>query len=176
ESVKEGKELFKLADLSSMWLDLSISPEYAALVQRGQVVKVRFDGSNMSSLEAVITWVDSAIDSRNRMLKARAVIENTDGRIRQGMFGYGDITISERGQALLLPQEAVQYHENRPYVFVKEGADLYKLRHVRLGHMLNDQVAIVEGISPEEEVVTAGAFIAMSEFLKSRLGAGCVDD
>ena len=177
EAVSEGKALFKVTDLSTLWLDLSVSPEYADSVQVGQILTARLDGGAKDiKYTGVITWVDSAIDPRNRMLKARAEIQNPDGVIRQGMFGHAELVLTGAGNAVLLPRDAIQHHEGRPYVFVKEAPDLYALRHVSLGQSGNDTVAVTEGLGANELVVTEGAFIAMSEFLKSRLGAGCVDD
>ena len=176
-SESEGKALFKVTDLSTLWLDLSVSPEYADSVQVGQILTARFDGgANDIEYPGVITWVDSAIDPRNRMLKARAEIQNPHRTIRQGMFGHAELVLTGAGNAVLLPRDAIQHHEGRPYVFVKEAPDLYALRHVSLGQSGNDTVAVTEGLGADELVVTEGAFIAMSEFLKSRLGAGCVDD
>ena len=177
EAVYEGKALFKVTDLSTLWLDISLSPEHADSVEVGQILTARFDG-DVRDIEytGVITWVDSAIDPRNRMLKARAEIQNPDGAIRQGMFGHAELALTWTGKAVLLPRDAIQHHEGRPYVFVKEAPDLYALRHVSLGQSGNDTVAVIEGLGADELVVTEGAFIAMSEFLKSRLGAGCVDD
>lgn len=177
EAVSEGKALFKVTDLSTLWLDLSVSPEHADSVQVGQIVTARFDGGPEGvEYTGVVTWVDAAIDTRNRMLKARAEIKNPQGTIRQGMFGHAELALTSSGNAVLLPSDAIQHHEGRPYVFVKEAPDLYALRHVRLGQSGGDTIAVTEGLSPDELVVTEGAFIAMSEFLKSRLGAGCVDD
>ena len=177
ESVSEGKALFKVTDLSTLWLDLSVSPEHADSVQVGQILTARLDGGAKDiEYTGVITWVDSAIDPRNRMLKARAEIQNPHGAIRQGMFGHAELALTVAGNAIFLPSDAIQHYEGRPYVFVKEAADLYALRHVSLGQSGGDTVAVTEGLGADELVVTEGAFIAMSEFLKSRLGAGCVDD
>ena len=176
-SESEGKALFKVTDLSTLWLDLSVSPEHADSVKVGQLLTARLDGGAKDiEYTGVITWVDSAIDPRNRMLKARAEIRNPNGAIRQGMFGHAELSLTGAGNAVLLPSDAIQHHEGRPYVFVKEAADLYALRHVSLGQSGGDTVAVTEGLGADELVVTEGAFIAMSEFLKSRLGAGCVDD
>ena len=63
-------------------------------------------------------------------------------------------------------------------MFVKLEDDLYSLRRVALveGTPAGEYVAVLSGLAPNEPVVDEGAFTVMSEFLKSRLGAGCVDD
>jgi hypothetical protein len=59
---------------------------------------------------------------------------------------------------------------------VKDSADLFALRRVNLGNSMDGDVQVLEGLDSKDSVVTDGSFIVMSEFLKSRLGAGCVDD
>ena len=76
-----------------------------------------------------------------------------------------------------MPRESVQNYESHPYVFVKLEDDLYSLRRVEtIDDSFSDRVAVVSGLLPNEQVVSTGAFTVMSEFLKSRLGAGCTDD
>jgi cobalt-zinc-cadmium efflux system membrane fusion protein len=69
----------------------------------------------------------------------------------------------------------VQRHENAPFVFVRNSDDLYSLRRVAVGSTRGDSVEVIAGLDQSDEVVTTGSFIVMSEFLKSRLGAGCAD-
>ncbi|MDA0746957.1 MAG: efflux RND transporter periplasmic adaptor subunit, partial [bacterium] len=58
---------------------------------------------------------------------------------------------------------------------VRQAADLYALRRVSLGDASGNTVEILAGLNPDEAVVTGSGFLVMSEFLKSRLGAGCAD-
>lgn len=174
EVVEPGDELFSLANLSTMWLSLSVPAGQADLLDRGQAVEATFGDLET---RGQLTWVNTAIDERSRMLKARAEADNTSGRLRAGMFGDARILLPARGDAVEVPREAVQHFEGRPYVFVKLEDDLYSLRRVELSASARgDYVAVLAGLEPSEPVVAVGAFTVMSEFLKSRLGAGCVDD
>ena len=92
------------------------------------------------------------------------------------MFGEADIAVGSASRALRVPKSAVQRFERQPYVFVKLEDDLSALRRVALGHKSDTAFDIVAGIQPQDQVVVAGTFTVMSEYLKSRLGAGCVDD
>ena len=71
---------------------------------------------------------------------------------------------------------SVQRHEGNDFVFVRDESDLFALRRVALGNALAGNVEVLLGLNSTDSVVTEGSFIVMSEFLKSRLGAGCVDD
>lgn len=176
EAVEPGKALFTLADLSTMWLSLSIPAAGAQLLQSGLAVEATMSGVSGLSARGELTWVNSAIDERSRMVRARAVVPNGDRRLKAGMFGEAQVLLSSSGPVLNVPAEAVQYFENQPYVFVKHAEDLYGLRRVVVARSTDNVFAVTAGLLPNEPVIFEGAFTAMSEFLKSRLGAGCVDD
>ncbi len=78
-------------------------------------------------------------------------------------------------RAVIVPASAIQCLEKRNFVFVKVADDLYEARPVRLGAKPNGNIAIAEGLRPDEPVVVEGGFIAKSQLLISKLGAGCVD-
>jgi cobalt-zinc-cadmium efflux system membrane fusion protein len=177
ETVEPGDALFTLVDLSSMWLSLSVPGSTSSALAPGLVVEAVLDGSPAVAVAGQLTWVDSSIDKRSRLLRARAVVPNVDRRLKAGMFGEATVLTAPRADALSLPGAAVQRFEGNTYVFVKHMDDLYGLRRVELGPSLGDDiVAVTAGLQADEIVIVDGAFTAMSEFLKSRLGAGCVDD
>ena len=103
-------------------------------------------------------------------------VDNTDHVLRNNMFGEVRILLGSGVSALSIPKRAVQRFEQKPFVFVKLDEDLFELRRVALGNATRNRVQIVKGLAPDESVVVSGSFTMMSEFLKSRLGAGCVDD
>ena len=179
EAAAPGNDLLTLANLETMWLTLSVPGDRASVVERGSVVEATFDALAAANVRGSITWVNTSIDVRTRMLKARAVVDNSGGALKSGMFGTAQVRVGEPGAAVTVPQEAIQRYEQRPYVFVKVEDDLYSLRRVDLAQSDSASgafVAVLAGLTPNEPVVSEGAFTVMSEFLKSRLGAGCVDD
>lgn len=174
EAVGAGHSLFTLAELSRFWVELSVPPNHLATIRPGQTVEATFADLGEEPFTGRIVWIDSSIDPQSRMVRARAVVE-PDGRpMTAGLFGKANIVIGDRQPGTLLPREAVQRHEGKDFVFVREADDLYALRRVELGAQSNGQVEVLRGLSADESVVVTGSFIAMSEFLKFRLGAGCV--
>jgi membrane fusion protein, heavy metal efflux system len=178
EAVSPGDSLLTLANLETMWLSLSVPADRAHLVEAGQQVSASFDGHPGLSPVGELTWVNMAIDERTRMLRARAVVDNSARALKAGLFGDAQVMVAGAGEATAVPRAAIQRYEGEPYVFVKLEDDLYSLRRVALseGTPAGEYVAILSGLAPDEPVVVEGAFTVMSEFLKSRLGAGCVDD
>jgi len=109
------------------------------------------------------------------MVKARALVTDDAGRLKTGLFGKARVVIGDSRPATEVPREAVQRHEGGTYVFVQDEADLFSIRRVALGQTNGQSVEVLSGLSTADAVVTEGGFVVMSEFLKSRLGAGCAD-
>jgi len=177
EEARPGQRLFSLADLGSMWLSLSIPADQVGLIRKGLAVEATFRGLSGEVARGRITWVNTSIDERSRMLRARAVVSNADRKLSAGMFGDARVFVADAQAAVDVPKEAIQRFENKPYVFVKLEDDLYSLRRVAtVERPSKSTVAVIAGLRAHEPVVVVGGFTVMSEFLKSRLGAGCVDD
>jgi membrane fusion protein, heavy metal efflux system len=176
EAVEPGEKLFILANLSSMWLELAVPENEIARVHTGHVVEATFSGLPEEMIQGKLVWIDSRVDERTRLVRARALVPNPDVRLRNGMFGRVKVVLDKPVSMLRLPSSALQRFLGQPYVFVKEDADLFGLRRVTVGARDADTVEILAGIVATEDIVVSGGFIMKSEFLKSRLGAGCVDD
>ena len=177
EAVQPGQSLFSLADLGSMWLSLSIPADQAGLIRKGLAVEATFRGLSGEPTRGEIAWVNTSIDEKSRMLRARAVVSNAGRKLSAGMFGDARVFVADAQASVDVPKQAIQRFENQPYVFVKLEDDLYSLRRVAtVDRPSEDTVAVIAGLRADEPVVAVGGFTVMSEFLKSRLGAGCVDD
>ena len=175
EAVAVGDALFTLADLSTRWLTLSIPADALQRIEIGQGIEATFPDLPGEVFEARISWVDTSIDSRSRLVHARAIVPRASPALKNGLYGEARILLAAPRTAALLPRDAVQRHEGSDFVFVREEPDLFALRRVELGGTLGDRVEIVAGLRDQDAVVMDGSFVVMSEFLKSRLGAGCAD-
>ncbi len=176
EAVESGHALFKIANLSSMWLELSIPEHEVSLVSVGQSVVASFDAQPGLQATGRVTWIGSSIDEQSRMVEGRAVVTNPDRLLRHGMFGHARIRTERTFQGIYVPADAVQQIDDDEFVFVRLAEDLFELRRVILGNAVGAKVEIAAGLDQEDEIVVTHSFIVKSEFLKSRLGAGCVDD
>jgi len=176
QAVTSGEALFILADLSTRWLILSIPSDRLTEVQVGQYVEARFNELPGETSMGKIIWIDTAVDTRTRLVRARVLATKGVHHIKAGMFGEATIMSQSKRPSLTVPRDAVQHHEHQPFVFIRQESDLFALRRVTLGATTENNVEILMGLQPDDAIVTAASFIVMSEFLKSRLGAGCVDD
>jgi cobalt-zinc-cadmium efflux system membrane fusion protein len=178
ETVEPGKVAFKIADLSTMWLELSIPEDRIGQVSVGNSVEATFDVLPETRIQGELTWVSAGIDEQTRMLKGRAVVSNPDMRLKHGMFGRVRIDSKHLAKGLYVPVESVHHFgpDRSEYVFTKVTDDLFEIRRVEMGAKNRAYVEILKGLVPEDLVVSAHSFTVKSEFLKARLGAGCVDE
>jgi len=159
-----------------MWLDLSIPEDEVSLISVGQPLVATFDAQSGLEVSGQLTWIGSSVDEESRMVKGRAVVPNPDRLMRHGMFGQVHLSTGNASNDLYVPVGAVQYIDGFPFFFFFLANDLFELRRVVLGGRGDAGVAIVAGLDPEDEIVVTHSFTLKSEFLKSRLGAGCVDE
>ncbi len=133
EAVDTGRSVFTVADLSSRWLVLSVPSRYLAQLSKGQTVAAVFDELPGLEVQGEITWIDSAIDARSRMIKSRALVTQDADRIKTGLYGKVQVVIGDAAPATIVPRDAVQRHEGNSFVFVRNEADLFSLAPCRLG-------------------------------------------
>ncbi len=177
EAVERGAALFTVADLSSMWIELSLPQTLMYAVRVGDTVQARFEALPGEPIEARVDWVAPSLEEDSRTLRARAVAANAAGLLKQGMYGEISTGAGAAGQtALQLPSDAVHYYDGLPFVFVRVEDDLFDVRRVVAGASRDSRIEILDGLRADDRVVTGRSHVLKSEFLKSRLGAGCVDD
>jgi cobalt-zinc-cadmium efflux system membrane fusion protein len=177
EAVDTNKALFEIADLSQMWVELSVPEEHAALIQTGTPIKVSVRASQDLAIDGRITWVSPVVDEKTRMVRARATLPNDQGLLRHGMFADVTAIIETHPDSVRLPSSAVHRIDNLPFVFVRTEPDLFAARRVGVGDRLpSDEFVVHDGVDSEDAVVLRGGFVIKSALLASRLGAGCTDD
>ena len=173
--VETGKALFTLADATALWAMVNIPESQLSRVQIGQKVQLTVDSLPGQTFAGALTWLSAKVDERTRMARGRVEVANAEGRLKAQMFARARILTSNSDRAVIVPQSALQNVSGTTVVFVKTSEDIFEARPVQLGAKRNSQVEIVSGLKPNEPVVVAGSFTLKSQFLISRLGAGCVD-
>ena len=170
-----GKPLFTLADTDMIWAMVNIPESELSRVQVGQMVDLAVGSLPNQTFTGKLTWLASQVDDRTRMARGRVEVDNTGRRLKAHMFAQARIVTSSSASAVVVPHSAVQNVTGTSVVFVRSAADLFEARPVRIGAKRNGHVEITAGLNPDEPVAVAGTFALKSQFLISRLGAGCVD-
>jgi membrane fusion protein, heavy metal efflux system len=175
EAASPGAPLFTVANLDSLWVELSVPESRTYQLQVDAPVQVRFDGLPGMIFAGRIFQVSAVVDERTRTLKALAEVKNPGHRLKVGMFGSTRLVEKTEAKVLAVPAGALQAIDNLHYVFVSQGPDLFELRRVKSGVKENGIVTILAGLSPNDQVVASQGFALKSEVLKARLGASCAD-
>ncbi len=173
--VEAGRPLFTVADRSVMWAMLNIPEAALGRVKVGQEVELRVESLAGKTFTGKLTWIAAEVDEKSRMARARAEVTNADGELKAKMFARARILIPGAEGAVVVPASAIYALEGKPFVFVKLAGDLFEARAVATGVKYDGQLEVVEGLKPEEVVVVNHGFAIKSQWLSSRMGAGCAD-
>ncbi|MCB1232670.1 MAG: efflux RND transporter periplasmic adaptor subunit [Verrucomicrobiae bacterium] len=178
ERVEPGDPIVVLADLSSMWIELSIPVREATKLAPGMMVKAQFAELPETVISGQLVWIATAVDEKTRRIQARALVVDPPASLRKGLYGNAHIQIGEGKSSLAVPTGSIQTIDGIPFVFVQKEPALFAATRVQLapGSPSDHLTAIEGGLAPGDQIVSQGSYILRSEFLKSLLGAGCVDD
>ncbi|MES3041659.1 MAG: efflux RND transporter periplasmic adaptor subunit [Pseudomonadota bacterium] len=163
ETVTSDKPLFRLADLSTLWIDLAVPVSDLVKVRAGQTVMVS-DKAGMSA-EGRVIFVQPELDEASRSGSVRVQIANSQGLWRSGQFVQAQIQVGVASQALSIPLSAIQTIENEPTIFVAEQDGL-KPRTVVLGRRSGDRQEIISGLKRGERYVTGNVFVLKADLKK----------
>lgn len=162
--VTNGKELFLIADLSTVWAKYHIFPRDVPFIKKGQKVDIHtLDEKTRQSAE--ISMLFPTTDALSQTVIAIADLPNENGVWRPGMTIEGDIEIGEKQASIAVPHTAIQFMEEQQVVFVKEG-NSYEPRPIKVGMKGVDTVEITSGLKTGETYVSAGSFVIKADILK----------
>ena len=164
EYVSEQKPAFVIADLSTVWLDFSVYRRDLGRVRVGdQIVIDPADGG--LKIEAKISYVSPVGSSETQSALARAVVPNTEQRLRPGLFATGQLTLSAKKVAVAVKSSALQILENRTVVFVRDG-EKFEARDVEIGERDPDFVEVTFGVLEGDLYAAKNSFIVKAELAK----------
>lgn len=168
EFVRDDEDIFVMADLSTVWVQISIYAKYLPLVKPG--LHVRFTAQGIEeSASGVIDYVGPIVGEATRTGLARVVLKNPKGLWQPGLFVAARVAREEVPVELAVPDDAIQTVEGRTVVFVREGNE-FEVREVELGRSDGRMVEILAGLLPGDEYVSANSFLFKAEFGKSEAG------
>jgi len=171
ESVGPDRQLFQIADLSSVWVVADVFerhlPALAGL--EGKAVAVRSEMLPGPATGATVFFTGETVEEATRTVRVRAVAENPDRRLKPGLFVEVELPGLASGPVVQVPEAAVVDHEGESFVFVREGEETFRRRDVTLGRRADGKVEIASGLKPGEPVVVGGAFALKSKLLADLL-------
>lgn len=153
--VVPGTSLVNLEAIDTLKVDFKIPEIYLKQVNKGQTIYLKLDGFTGTTFEGKLSAIDPALDARLHSLTARGVLDNPNNVLRPGLFAQIELVIDHRDNALLVPESAIQYAQQGPFVY-KVEEDTAHLVNVKTGIRQSAWVEIIDGISAEDQIVTSG--------------------
>lgn len=171
EVVETTEKLFMIADLSEVWVLANIPEKDISFVHSihasgGSQAEVRINAYPKEVFKGTIAYVGDVLDPVTRTMQIRLELPNLDGRLKPEMFATIRLFSETQTDRLAVPEAALQRDQGRTYVFVQRSANEYELRDVHVGDSNGTLISILDGLNEGEPVVTHGAFVLKSEFLK----------
>jgi cobalt-zinc-cadmium efflux system membrane fusion protein len=170
EAVSREQEIFVIADLSSVWVDLAVYQRDLQSVAIGQSVNISA-GGEQTGTHGVIDYVSPVIDEATRTASARVVLANRDGRWLPGLFVTGEVEVMTTEVQLGVSRSALFRLEGEDVMFVAT-TDGFAVREVETGRRDREFVEIVSGLETGERYVSRGGFTLLSELRKSDFSGG----
>lgn len=168
-----GDVLYRLADLSTVWVEAQVSEQDQAMLHLGQPASVTLDAYPGKVFLGKVSFIAPVLDPQTRTVEVRVALRNPKGRLRPGMFGMVALESKVAPKAVLsVPRTAVIDTGTRQVVLVQVAPGRFLPRDVKLGQQAGDYVEVLQNLAAGETVVTHANFLLDAESnLKSALGA-----
>jgi len=164
--VAGGGELVTLQSLNPIYVNFSVPQQSVGQIPVGRPVRITANDAARAEWTGRVSAIDSKVDEATRNIEIQATLANPDGRLRPGMFVQAEVGLGPARTLMTLPASAISYAPFGDSVFVV--ADLkdpdgrvyrgVRQQFVKLGASRGDQISVLSGIKPGDEVVTSGVF------------------
>ncbi|TGM81600.1 efflux RND transporter periplasmic adaptor subunit [Leptospira mtsangambouensis] len=170
QAVNARDNLFTVADLSVLWINLEVYEKDLASIRMGNEAKVIPIGSKDDSLKAVVSHVGDVIDPIKKTAEIRLEVRNSKGRLRPGQSVtatvVGAMVESSVNKAKVIPADCIHKIEGENFIFVRNSDGSFSAKKVGVGKTYDHWVEITNGVESGEAIVEEGSFVLKSEYLK----------
>jgi len=160
-------ELYTIADLSTIWVNVDIYEYEAPFVHIDQAASMQLSYIPGKTYRGTVDYVYPTLDAATRTIKVRLVFPNPGFELRPSMYAAVEFNVNY-GLQTLVPNEAVLNSGTRQVVFVAKPGGYFEPREIKVGDQFDGQYAVLAGLKPGEKIVASGNFLIDSE---SRLGS-----
>jgi Cu(I)/Ag(I) efflux system membrane fusion protein len=163
--IKTGMPVYKLADLSTVWLVMEMFPEDASVIQIGQNVIAESQSMQGQTCEGVVEFVEPTVDPKTRTVGVRVAINNELGHLKPGEFIRATLKIpllsknGEPQETVVVPRNSLLSIGQTSILYVEGKPGEFELRNVKTGPTVDGQIAIFEGLAAGENVVAKSTFL-----------------
>lgn len=160
--VMAGQRLFRVADLSTVWVEADIYERDLAQIRIGLPVSVTLDAYAGETFPGRTTYLYPTVNDTTRTAKVRVQLANPKGRLKPGMYANVEIRGANR-PGLTVAANAIVDSGKEQIVFVAQGEGYFVPRRVTVGRRLDDRVEVLDGLMEGEQVASSATFFLDSE-------------
>jgi Cu(I)/Ag(I) efflux system membrane fusion protein len=161
-NVMPGIALFKLADLSVVWLYADIYEYELPFIRLGQQASIQLSYIPGEIFTGKAIYIYPSLNPETRTAKVRFEIPNSQGRLKPEMYANVEIKV-HLGQKLAVPEGAIIDTGLRQMAIVDKGSGYFEPREVKVGAKVDDYYEVIKGLKAGERVVTSANFLIDSE-------------
>ena len=163
--ITTGTAIVTLQALNPLYVDFSLPEQDLPLVHKTQVVKITTDAYPHQIFEGAISAINSTVDINTRSIAVRATVPNPDEKLFPGLYASVKVILPDEKNVITVPQSAITYslYGDSVYVVEDKGKDkknkpllVAVQKYVKVGDRRANIVAVKEGLSIGDEVVTSG--------------------
>jgi len=158
-----GTSLFRLADISTIWVLADVPERELAAIRIGAPTTVRLRGRPEEAFEGSVSVIYPQIAEATRTAKVRIELANPDGVLLPNMYADVEIGAGDPSAELAVPSSSVIDSGTRRVVILDRGEGRFEPREVKLGRRGDGLVVISEGISEGDRVVVSANFLIDAE-------------
>jgi RND family efflux transporter MFP subunit len=160
--VMPGQSLYKVSDISAVWVEADVYESELAAVRVGDAATVTVAAYPGEPFTGRVIYIYPYLDDKTRSNKVRVQLANRGGRLKPGM--YANVELKSRGRpGLVVPTNAVLDSGAEQVVFIAQGDGRYQPQKVKIGRRLGDSTEILDGLKEGEQVATGATFFLDSE-------------
>ncbi|MDO9598462.1 MAG: efflux RND transporter periplasmic adaptor subunit [Azoarcus sp.] len=158
-----GETLFRIADLSKVWIIADVYEQDLARVLVGQRAQVTLEAFPGRAFEARVGYLYPTLDAATRSTRVRLELDNTEGLLRPGMFAQVALAVGDATPKVVVPTSAIIDDGERRAVLLALGEGRFQPQPVKLGQRGRDMVEVLEGVKEGDRVVVSANFLIDSE-------------
>ncbi len=161
-NVMPGMALFKLADLSVVWLYADIYEYELPFIRLGQQASIQLSYLPGETFKGKVIYIYPSLDPNTRTAKVRFEFPNPHGRLKPEMYANVEIRV-HLGRKLVVPEEAIIDTGLRQIVILDKGEGYFEPREVKVGAKVDNYYEVIRGLKIGDRVVTSANFLIDSE-------------
>lgn len=165
--IDEGSTIFKLADLSSLWVETQVYSNELNLIDHGTQLEVVPESFPEEIMTGEVDFTNPELQPETKINLVRIKVSNAHKKLIPGMMAFVNVK-SKPKAGIILPVDAVIQNGKKSHVWIRNKDGSFEAKEVRTGIQTRNQVQILEGLTEGTAVVTSGAYLIYSDYVFKR--------